>query len=153
MSEALIWTLLEAMQDTLQDVTTANGYNTDIGADVQLELPQFDAELESTFGRMVLAIDGEIAVSNASTRQRRRDFQVVAEVLLSADETDAQEKANEALQDLLDVIPSVVRYELSATAAADVQVLGQTISTRPEGMPCIEVRVVYSVTLQERLSA
>jgi len=152
-SDPSIYTLLESMQATLQGVTVPEGYRTNIGSRVSLELPQTDGELESDFGRVVLAMEGDIAIQNFSTRHRKRDFQIVAEVLLSADEDNAQARAHDALQDLLDVIPGTVRYVQASGIESDVTPIGASFTSRPLGMPCIEIRVVYSVVMTERLSA
>lgn len=150
--EPPVWTLLGQIADLLRVITTAGGaYRTDLGDTVTRELNQADATDPDAPPppRIVVAVDGRIAFANIGTQSRTRSFQIVCEATFWGDDVNGQEAAQDALEDMLEVIPWRSEIAQSATTSSDVQMTAAEILNRPDGLPVTAAVLVYAVVMTE----
>ena len=152
--EPPVWTLLGQLVGVLSAIRVANGYRTNIGANVYRELEQIDLdpdELPLPF--IVVATSDDINLSELTTQRARRDFEVAANVFIEADISDAQQLAHAALEDLTQALPATRRYEHGDGVVSDLTLTRGVIQQRAEGLPVIVVSAVMSVVMQGQRAA
>lgn len=131
-------------------IRVASGYFTDLGLSVSLEFAQASA---SSAPRVVLGAE-RITVRDRATGTRETAFTAIVEVTVPASLTDAQQRAHEALADVLRVFPASTR-EIALPASPDVaQITGETgdVLPRPDGMNSITAQARLSVLIREVIS-
>lgn len=138
--------LRQAIGAKFAGILQANGYRTDIGADVKYDAAQTEAEdppraavLTQGFARRELAIGAHERVIDA-----------VVLVTIGASYSNAQQIAEDALEDALQALPNPVELELSPRSRVRFEITGGEILRRPEGMACIAAAVNISAKLTER---
>lgn len=150
--DAPIWVLIQQIVSQLSAITVAGGYRTDLGQTVTGELVQVHAEPDADPPpRIVVALVDQVRLSSTSTLKRRRDFTLACEASVWGDELDSQQRAHEALEDMLWVLPSLREYRQSGSVTSSVKVAAAEIIARPEGLPVTAAVVLLEVAMHEQL--
>lgn len=146
-SSPLTWQALQAIQSALAVVRIASGYFTDLGASVGLE---FNQGIASDVPRVVVGME-RMTVSDRATGTREIAFTAIIEVIVPASHADAQQRAHEALADVLRVFPASTK-DLSLPDSANIaQVIGERgdVLPRVDGMSSIVAQARVSVLIRE----
>lgn len=130
-----------------QSIRKANGYFTDLGANVVTERPGEDGRDPVQVAAVVLA-----DLSPVKTTPKRRDWQldITVEARIPVSYTNAEALALEALEDLVRCVPTS-----KASPDDNLQTLeltGTAIDRQPAGTPYIVVSVTLRATCYEFVS-
>lgn len=149
-----IWVLLGQLVTVLEDITTANGYRTELGDNVVRELSEgLAADPDANPPpRIVVGVVGKIGLDIATTQRRVRTFQVTCEATVWGDETNGQQQALAALEDMMEALPRRTQITQATGISSDVKIAGAEIANRPEGLPVTAAAVLLDVTMTEARS-
>lgn len=148
-----VWTLLQQVALQLAVIAVAGGYRTDLGQTVTTELTQLHADDPDADPppRIVVAVAEQISFERPSTQTRIRRFRVACEATFWGDETNGQQQAHAALEDMLDALPSRAEYvQVSGEISSDVTVTSAEVLARPEGLPVTAAVVLLDVVMREQ---
>lgn len=152
-ADSPVWVLLQQVALQLQAIAVSGGYRTDLGQTTTIELTQLhvdDPEADPP-PRIVVAVDGAITFERPSTQTRIRRFRVACEATFWGDETNSQQQAHAALEDMVDALPSRAEYiQVTGEITSDVAVINGEVLARPEGLPVTAAVVLLDVTMREQ---
>lgn len=129
------WQILLATADRLRTISVANGYRTDVGADVRTEPSRFEPE---DGPRITLYTGGVVRPDDARSRGER-EFGFVVEALMPVALANAQELVTAAAEDiedaLLDPLPLPEALPLTFEESLFLE--------RPDGVPCMAAQLMF----------
>lgn len=135
------------VQGWAQSIRTANGYRTDIGAQVDTERVGGNGDDNRLLCGVFLA-----DLTPIKTTAQRRDWQVdiAVEARIPVRFTTAEAQALDALEDLVACIPT--RITAADNNLATLELSGSELARQPDGVPYIVVSVTLRATVYEFIS-
>ena len=152
--DPLSWRVLLALAARLERVRVANGYLTDIGADVRVDGPQVDLSRTAQPITWVAASEFDRG-ENSTQRLTFTAMTLGVTCFVPGDSVDHMRLAHRACTDLRRVFLDTSRDMPASDTGGTVQltVVSELIETRPEGAPAIAVQITAQAGLVEKLSA
>ena len=152
--DPLSWRVLLSLAARLERVRVANGYLTDLGADVRVDGGQID--LNDLRDPVTWIVGNDFTPQEGGTpRQVKDQFEIAAAVFLPGDSADQMRLAHRARYDLRRAFFDTAR-DLPKDAnggALSIVVTDVFIEPRPNGANCIQVQISAQAGLVERLTA
>lgn len=128
----ITWDVISAIKTALEDITVANGYQTNAGAAVSLE--RLDVQDDAT--SMLVTMEDLVANSDLTLSQRQRSMTVRIEAAAPANDTTAMETAHKLLDDMERAL--VDKKTCLAPAGVSAVRLGNaTITPRSDGSEAV----------------
>ena len=134
------WTILLALQTRLAGISVANGYRTDIGANVELENTQ---DPTSTAEGITLYSMGLVKANdprNQNTSIKYRDFTLVIEaatpITIAASVLPAHQRMHEIVEDIEQAFDTPLYFPGSAKALP-AEFSDAVFLERPQGLPIV----------------
>lgn len=146
MADPLSWQTVEALATAYAVVTVANGYHTNLGANIGTERQQ----ASDTAQRLTIAV-ARMRWASLAYRLREHFLEVVVEAWLPSASGD-QEKAHQALDDLRRLFPETTDVALAGGGVAQVETISAEIFPRPAGADGIAVQLLLTATIREALA-
>lgn len=135
------------VQGWAQAIRTANGYRTDIGAQVDTERVGSNGDDNRLLCGVFLA-----DLTPIKTTTQRRDWQVdiAVEARIPVRFTTAEAQARAALEDMVACVPT--RITDPDNNLATLELAGTELARQPDGVPYIVVSVTLRATVYEFIS-
>jgi hypothetical protein len=150
MSEPLSWQLLQQLKEKLERISVVNGYHTDAGANVRLEVTAIDEHADYP-AIWLWEDEGEILGDGSSFTAD--EVQIFVECALKGDDTSAHQRAHRVRKDLRRALPRQAAGLISGVgrlAVTSARILPRAASDR--GAPFIFVQVVLRASLAETVT-
>lgn len=151
MSEPISYRLLEAVATALRDIRTANGYHTDLGADVRVEAPIIVQGASVLF---VTAEDFDRNTAAQTQRQRTSNVRVVVEAIIATGRATAQRDAHRARADILRALFErriALPSDADGSSATTLTCTSDVIDQRLDGANALAVQITATAHLVERI--
>lgn len=147
MPSPITWQAMQAIAAELTVIRIATGYFTDLGASTGLEPAQAEAD---DAPRVVLGMD-RLTVRELASGLREAAFTAIVECLVPASHLDAQQRAHEALADVMRVFPVSPRDLVLTPSTTVAQVAADTgqVLPRPDGVGLVVAQARLNVTIRE----
>lgn len=131
-----VWQITQVLQDRLQEITVANGYRTDAGADVRLERSS-DYPPAAPY----LAL-GRINITRPSdTRSdNEREVEIVVEAHIPVSLVEARRRAEDISEDIEDALTAYLQMPL----ASPLKFQENGLLDRPDGMPVVVAQTLFT---------
>lgn len=141
MANSRSWAIIQALQTQLQTITVANGYNTDVGANVwttEHQRPRADAlGLMLYSGPILRGSSGE-----GRPGKPVREFTVFVEAAIGTSQDDAQEQIHNVIEDIEACMESYAKAQFARPTLNQVKPMEVTdiaIEDRTDGADVIAV--------------
>jgi hypothetical protein len=152
--DPLSWRVVLALAARLERVRVANGYLTDLGADVRVDGGQID--LHDIAEPVTWIAGNDFAPQEGGTPRLIKDrLEIAAAVFLPGDSADQMRLAHRARFDLRRAFfdTSVDMPKGGDGGSLSITVADVFIEPRPNGANCIQVQINAQAGLAERLTA
>lgn len=152
--DPLSWRVLLSLAARLERVRVANGYLTDLGADVRVDGGQIDLRGVTQPVTLIAATDFARA-EGGSAKLARTDMQVAAVVFVPGDSADHMRQAHRVRTDLLRAFAdtSTDLPALPRGGTVTLTITDTVIEPRPDGANCIAVQINAQAGLVDIVSA
>lgn len=152
--DPLSWRVLLALGARLERVRVANGYLTDLGADVRVDGGQIDLSDIAAPVTLIEAPDFSPR-EGGNSKLRPTDMEVAAVVFLPGDSAEHMRQAHRARDDLQRAFfdTSVDLPALPRGGTVSLRITGEVIEPRPDGANCIAVQINAQAGLVDYVSA
>ncbi|MEO5811549.1 MAG: hypothetical protein ABIU96_03935 [Rhodanobacter sp.] len=131
----------------VRDIRVANGYTTDIGADVVTERKGGSEDDNSLLCGVFLA---DLTPTNATPQRRDWQPDIVIEARIPVRSATAEATLIAVIEDLVKAIPTKTTDAANNIATLEISAIG--ISRQPDGVPYIVVSVTLRATVYEFIS-
>lgn len=135
------------VQGWAQQIRVANGYNTDIGAQVDTERVGDNGADKKLLCGVFLA---DLTPTNSTKQRRDWQLDIAVETRIPVRFTTAEAQAHAALEDMVHCIPTQIAD--ADNNLATLELAGAGIDRQPEGVPYIVVSVTLRATVYEFIS-
>ncbi len=129
------WAIIETLQARLRQITVANGYRTDAGADVRLERN----EMVPSAPYIALAIVSRTKPDRAAAKGER-ELSIVAEAHVPCSLANAARCAADIAEDIEDALTEYLQQPL----ALPLEFVEGAPLERPEGLPVIVEQTLFT---------
>lgn len=129
-----IWQILQALQLRLQDITVANGFRTDAGADVRLERTQ-----ETPDGAYLTLYSGSKLRPDGASKNER-EFSLVVEAVVPVALTNAHQLIVAITEDIEDALDAYLQQPFALPLSFSESVYLDA----PDGLPAMASQTMFS---------
>lgn len=138
------WLTLLAIQTTLQDIRIANGYRTDIGADVALEEVQDPADTTERLTIYTLALTRPDEPDNHNAAVKTREFEFAIEAITPLTMTVDVVAAHQRMHDIIEDIEQALTVVPSTPGAIPARFREAVFATRPAGLSAVAAQYIMA---------
>ena len=142
------WDLLQAVATRMAIIRTANGYRTELGADVRTEALPYDNVTALILSLYVTSMP--LLDEGSTPRQQNGSVEFAFEAFCPGARAASQELAHQAIADILDAFPRSQRATPIGVGNSGLVITGRSILTRPNGAALIVAQVTARAGLVER---
>jgi hypothetical protein len=149
--DSLAWQTLVALESLLSSVRIANGWRTDLGAEISIEDDFASITNRTNPWLFIGMLDMPLNDQTQSRNLLSRTPTILFEFVMPASFRAAWKLAHNGLSDLIEVMPS--SSEFLPDGVGKLVINSTQILRRPEGFPAIVAQVTARVNLVERKPA
>lgn len=139
------WQILQAIAAALALISTANGYRTDIGANVSLEAVQDPAATKEGIVLGTLAITRPNLPDNKNPNLQQRSFDFIVEAAVPISPSDGVVPAFQRMHDVIEDIEQALDPMPLVKGALRPQFSEIAILDRPNGLNAVVAQCIFSV--------
>jgi hypothetical protein len=138
------WTILQALETALQQITLANGYRTDIGTTVSMENTQDPEDTAEGITLFSLELVRPAIASNHNTAIRDREFTFVIEAATPCNTTNGVVPAHQRMHLIIEDIEQALTPVPGAAGSIPPQFAEVKFLDRPEGIPVVAAQIIMT---------
>jgi hypothetical protein len=137
------WAILQAIETALQQISTANGYRTDIGATVSLEKVQNPADVAEGITLYSDALTRPDEPDNRNTRIKTREFELIIEAAVPVTMASGVVPAHQRMHDIIEDIEQAFAAGVPSTPGAIPAEFREVIfADRPQGLAAVVAQYI-----------